>query len=84
MWTLVRLKTPDPSVEFKRSYIKYAKILLIIRSCRTSDHAIACAAIINNFHAWLTKHNVSKNVISKLVASLEGNLNLKIQEIKAK
>ena len=84
MWTRAKLKTPDPSVEFKRAYLKYNKILLIIRSCKTGDHAIACGQVINNFHAWLTKCNVSKSIISKLITSLEGNLEEKIKEIKRK
>ena len=82
MWTRAKLKTPDPSVEFKRAYLKYSKILLVIRSCKTGDHAIASATMINNFHAWLIKCRVTKEVTAKLITSLEGILEDKIKDIR--
>lgn len=82
MWTRVKLKKPEPSVEFRRAYLKYTKIMLVIRSCKTGDHIIASATMINNFHAWLIKCNVTKEVISKLITSLEGMLENKIKDIR--
>jgi len=82
MWIRAKLKTPDPSVEFKRAYLKYSKILLVISSRKTGDHIIACGQMINNFHAWLLKCRVSSALISKLVTSLEQHLEYKIKEIQ--
>jgi hypothetical protein len=82
MLTHAKLKKPEPSVEFRRAYIKYSKILLVINSCLTGDHIIACGRMINNFEAWCIKYKVSTNSRLMLMSSLEKVLNIKIQEVR--
>lgn len=80
--TLTRGKSKkyDPSVDSKRTYQYYNKILLIISSCKTTDQFKVVERIIENFITYCTKKGVEPDTYNLLSKNLRESLEYKARK----